>query len=108
MDESQTLPSAFVSVRSQGCTLATNVKKNSDNPSWGAAMKIPVYTPTWNEKIKVSVWHKGEYFNEDVYIGSVPERPSAYDELNIAQLHSKEGNMDPTWFNIYGVRPQEL
>lgn len=47
-------------------------------------MKIPVYTPTWNEKIKVSIWHKGEYFNEDVYIGSVPERPSANDELNIA------------------------
>ena len=87
----------------------TKVKNNMDNPNWNQKVMIPVYIPTFNEKIKVSVWHQdGAYVSRDVYIGSLPERPNAFDELNIAKLHSKEGAMDPTWFNLYGIRPKEL
>ena len=43
----------------------------------------------------------------DEFMANVPEQPSATDVMNIAALHSKEGRMDPTWFNMYGVRPKE-
>lgn len=38
-------------------------------------------------------------------MANIPEFPSSQDVMNIAQLHSKEGRMEPTWFNMYGVRP---
>lgn len=64
--------------------------------------------PTWNEKIKVILWHCGDgYFDSEKFIANVPEHPSAYDVMNIATLHSKEGRMVPAWFNLYGIRPKE-
>jgi len=43
----------------------------------------------------------------DVFMANLPECPSAVDVMNIAILNSKEGRMEPTWFNMYGVRPKE-
>ena len=40
-------------------------------------------------------------------MANVPEHPSGSDVMNIATLHSKEGKMDPTWINLYGIRPKE-
>ena len=61
--------------------------------------------PTFNEKIKVSLWHvDGEWVEDEVYLANIPERPSGTDVMNIQTLHSKEGSMDPTWFNLYGIR----
>jgi len=64
--------------------------------------------PTWNDKIKIVCWHQdGEYLPDDVFMANVPESPSDKDIMNISTLHSKEGRMEPTWINLYGVRPRE-
>lgn len=78
-------PSAFISVRSQGCTVNTNAKKNSQNPSWSQKILIPVYVPTWNEKIKVTLWHQdqGMLDGSEVFLANVPELPCAGDVMNI-------------------------
>ena len=69
-----------------------------------------MYVPTWNEKIKVTLWHKDQSYldGSEVFLANVPELPSAGDVMNIATLHSKEGTMNPTWFNMYGIRPRDL
>ena len=65
--------------------------------------------PTWNDKIRVILWHQvGDFFPEDHFLANVPEHPSGSDMMNIATLHSKEGKMDPTWINMYGIRPKEF
>jgi hypothetical protein len=65
--------------------------------------------PTWNDKVKVVLWHRGNYFGAvDEFLANIREHPSPNDEMNISTLHSKEGKMEPTWFNLYGIRPKEL
>ena len=55
------------------------------------------------------MWHRADTWTAvDEFLANIREHPSATDEMNIATLHSKEGNMDATWFNIYGIRPEEL
>ena len=68
-----------------------------------------MYTPTYNEKIRVTVWHNaGEMLDyADLFIANVPELPNSHDVMNIAALHSREGRMAPMWFNLYGNRHKE-
>ena len=40
-------------------------------------------------------------------MANVPEQPSPLDAMNITMLQTKGGRMEPTWFNMYGVRPKE-
>ena len=101
--------SPFITVRSQGCTISTRIVKKQVAPNWGQRLYIPVYVPTWNDKIKVVLWHRGDFLSStDEFLANIREHPSASDEMNIATLHSREGKMDPTWFNLYGIRPKEL
>ena len=107
--KNQEFPFAFVSVRSQGITQNTIAKCGQGNPAWNYKIMIPVYSPTFNEKIKVTLYHKDQsYFDGSEYIlANIPEFPSGGDVMNIQTLHSKEGSMDPIWFNLYGVRPKD-
>lgn len=108
LEDGTTKCSAFISVRSQGCIIKTRIVKDQTSPNWGQRLYIPVYVPTWNEKISIALWTRGDYFTaEDEFLSNIPELPSASDEMNISTLHSKEGKMEPTWFNLYGIRPCE-
>jgi hypothetical protein len=44
-------------------------------------------------------------WNSELFLANIPEKPSRMDIFNISDLLSKEGKMEPTWINIYGVRP---
>jgi len=84
------------------------VKADNMAPQWQQKIQIPVYVPTLNEKIKIILWHEGgTFFSEDVFMANVPEFPSANDLFNTSTLQNKEGLMNPTWFNLYGIRPKE-
>ena len=76
--DEETNPSAFLSVRSQGVTRVTRVARSNDKPNWSQKIYIPVYVPTWNEKIVVKCWHQdGEYLPTDVFMANIPEFPSS-------------------------------
>lgn len=55
------------------------------------------------------MYHQDQNFldGSEYVLANIPEFPSAGDVMNIQTLHSKEGTMDPIWFNMYGVRPKE-
>ena len=76
-------------------------------------IQIPVYMPTYNEKIRVNLWHQepSSLFildGEEKPLANVPEFPNAHDHFNLKTLLSKEGSMDPIWFNMYGNRAKEI
>ena len=64
--------------------MTTRPVKNNLNPPWMQNIQIPVFVPTWNDKIKVGLWQlDGEYFTSETLLANVPELPSANDVFNI-------------------------
>jgi len=89
-----------------GIVQKTRVAEQNFNPRYGARLGFPVHVPILNDKITARMWSHGGRL-ADVFIANIPEHPSGSDFFNISKLLSAEGRMKSTWFNLYGVAPQE-
>ena len=66
-----------------------------------ARLHLPVFIPTYNDKITVKLWAMDG--RSQVFLANVPEFPSSKDFANISILRPFEGKMEPRWVNLYGV-----
>jgi hypothetical protein len=102
---------SFISVRASGYVQITRIIPKNLNPQFNARLCFPVYTPIYNDKIIIRLWHHNPPSltgkAPDIFIGNVPEFPSSFDPFNISKLLINEGKMRATWFNIYGSHPNE-
>lgn len=82
--------SAFVSVRTQQSILTTRTFPQNASPNFYARLYFPVFLPTFNDKIRLVLWHND---GKDVFLANVPELANSTDFANISTLVSLDGKM---------------
>lgn len=65
----------FVSMRVNGCVLATKIVSGNSNPLFNNRLQFPITYPILNDKITTRIWSKTGSFAPDIFIANIPEHP---------------------------------
>jgi len=77
-------------------------KNSSDTVAVNQKVLFPVTLPSFNDKIKISMWYKKAH-GHDQLLANLPEFPTALDGCNIPVVQGLDGRMAPFWVPLYSV-----